>query len=113
MKMLDKNPDVWAQIIAWLSQKEVGYSVAAAVMALLRAAYVGRDSWSRRLLDAAMCSLVAYYINDGLSALGWDSNFASMGSVFIGFLGIDYISSILRRVVGSKTGSEVGNADQR
>ncbi|WP_318013137.1 phage holin family protein [Pectobacterium versatile] len=56
---------------------------------------------------------MAYYINDGLSALGWDSNFASMGSVFIGFLGIDYISSILRRVVGSKTGSEVGNADQR
>ncbi|MFJ5408131.1 phage holin family protein [Pectobacterium punjabense] len=46
-----------------------------------------------------MCSLVAYYINNGLSALGWDSNFASMGSVFIGFLGIDYISSILRALL--------------
>ncbi|PWC17143.1 phage holin, lambda family [Brenneria roseae subsp. roseae] len=104
MKMPDKNPDQWAQIIAWFSQKEVGYSTAAAVMALLRGAYVGRDSWPRRLLDAAMCSLVAYYINDGLAALGWDSSWASIGSVFIGFLGIDYISSILRRAIGNKTG---------
>ncbi|MGI8487159.1 phage holin family protein [Pectobacterium polaris] len=54
---------------------------------------------------------VAYYINDGLSTLGWDSNFASMGSVFIGFLGIDYTSSILRRVVGSKTGSNNSQVD--
>ncbi|PWC14228.1 phage holin, lambda family [Brenneria roseae subsp. americana] len=105
--MPDKNPDLWAQLIAWLSanKAETSYSFAAAVMALLRAAYIGRDSWPRRLLDAAMCSLVAFYINDGLAALGWDSKFASLGSVFIGFLGIDYIGSILRRFVGNKTGT--------
>ncbi|MEC5321182.1 phage holin, lambda family [Brenneria populi subsp. brevivirga] len=110
MKMPDKNPDLWAQIIAWFTawftahKEEAGYSAAAAIMALLRGAYVGQNSWSRRLLDAAMCSLVAYYINDGLAALGWDSSWASIGSVFIGFLGIDYISSILRRAIGNKTG---------
>lgn len=105
MRMPDKNPDLWAQIIAWFSQKEVGYSAAAAAMALLRGAYVGRDSWTRRFLDASMCALVAYYINDALAAAGWNSSWASFGSVFIGFLGIDYISSVLRRVVGNKTGT--------
>jgi lambda family phage holin len=105
--MPEKNPDLWAQLVTWLIAHRVdsGYALAAAVMALLRSAYAGRDSWYRRILDAAMCALVAFFIRDGLAAMAWDSSWATIGSVFIGFVGVDYLSSVLRRVMDNRAGT--------
>lgn len=107
MKMPDKNPDVWGPLLAWLAAHKEGggYAATAALMALLRSAYVGRDGWPRRLIDAAMCALAAYFIKDCLDAVGWDVKYATLGSIFIGSAGVDYFGSLLRRFVGARTGT--------
>ncbi|MGP1317339.1 phage holin, lambda family [Serratia sp. CY37345] len=107
MKMPDKNPDLWAQLIAWLAAHKEGggYAATAALMALLRSAYVGKQGWTRRLIDAAMCAMVAYFIKDCLAAIGWDSTYAYLGSMFIGYAGVDYFGNMLRRIASNRTGS--------
>ncbi|HFT8243363.1 TPA: phage holin family protein [Yersinia enterocolitica] len=42
--------------------------------------------------------------------LSIDQGWAMVSSVFIGYLGTDYIGSVLKRIVGNKTGA--GNANQ-
>ncbi|MCZ4058205.1 phage holin family protein [Pantoea sp. LMR881] len=63
--MPDKDPGFWASLVAWLyaHRNESGYAGLAGVMAILRATYLGKDSWSRRLLDAAMCSVFAFFFS--------------------------------------------------
>lgn len=109
--MPDKNPDLWAQLIAWLAAHKEGggYAATAALMALLRSAYVGQQGWTRRLIDAAMCAMVAYFIKDCLDAIGWDSTYAYLGSMFIGYAGVDYFGNMLRRIASNRTGSHDRN----
>ncbi|AIJ10546.1 Hypothetical protein ETEE_4140 [Edwardsiella anguillarum ET080813] len=47
-----------------------------------------------------MCAIFAFYIKDGLTLLGLDPNWASLGSVFIGFLGVDFIRQIADKRAG-------------
>ncbi|ANC41743.1 phage holin, lambda family [Hafnia alvei] len=105
MKM-DKTPDLWALILAWLAghKSEGSYSALAFLVAFLRGVYSGDSPVWRRLLDAALCAVLAFFIKDALMLLGVDTEWSYIGSVFIGFLGIDYFSSLLRRVVGNKAG---------
>ncbi|MBL3522854.1 phage holin, lambda family [Serratia plymuthica] len=106
MKMPEKNPDFWAQIIAWLAahKSEGGYALTAFIAAMLRGIYAGKSPWGRRVLDALMCSLFAWFLKDFLLAMGWEAKWASIASVFIGFAGIDYLSHTLRVFVRRKTG---------
>ena len=105
--MPEKNPDVWGQLLAWFAAHKEGdgYAATAALMALLRSAYIGREGWTRRLIDAAMCALAAYFIKDGLTFIGWDPKYAYLGSMFIGYAGVDYFGNLLRRFVNNRTGS--------
>jgi lambda family phage holin len=61
-------------------------------------------------LDAAMCSMIAWFIKDVLMILSFDPGWAMVSSVFIGYLGTDYLGSVLKRVVGNRSGT--GNANQ-
>ncbi|ELM3659698.1 phage holin, lambda family [Edwardsiella piscicida] len=101
MKM-DKNPDVWAAFFAWFAahRSEIGYASLASLMTLLRGAYTGRQPWWRRIIEAGMCAIFAFYIKDGLSLAGLDPSWASLGSVFIGFLGVDFIRQIADKRAG-------------
>ncbi|KFC87635.1 MULTISPECIES: phage holin, lambda family [Hafnia] len=105
MKM-HKSPELWAMLMTWIAEhrSEGSYAFIAGLMAILRGIYNGESPMWRRILDAAMCALVAFFIKDLLMLMSFDQKWAYIGSVFIGFLGIDYFSSVLRRVVGSKTG---------
>ncbi|WP_240733396.1 phage holin family protein [Edwardsiella piscicida] len=47
-----------------------------------------------------MCAIFAFYIKDGLSLAGLDPSWASLGSVFIGFLGVDFIRQIADKRAG-------------
>ncbi|QBB13727.1 hypothetical protein EVK84_14865 [Edwardsiella piscicida] len=60
----------------------------------------GRQPWWRRIIEAGMCAIFAFYIKDGLSLAGLDPSWASLGSVFIGFLGVDFIRQIADKRAG-------------
>jgi len=38
-----------------------------------------------------------------------NTNLSYIGSVFIGYLGTDYIGSLLKRVIGNKSGTGTAN----
>ena len=110
MKM-HNSPDVWTLIVTWVAEHkgELVSALIAAVMALLRGWYAGGGR-TQRMLDAAMCSIIAWFLKDILVLLSIDQGWAMVSSVFIGYLGTDYIGSVLKRIVGNKTGA--GNANQ-
>lgn len=109
--MPEKNPDFWAQIIAWLAahKSEGGYALTAFIAAMLRGIYAGSAPWKRRFLDALMCALVAWFLRDFLLTAGFEEKYASIGSVIIGYMGIDYLSHLLRSFVSRKVGVEDDN----
>ncbi|EOA3030955.1 phage holin, lambda family, partial [Yersinia enterocolitica] len=110
MKM-HNSPDVWTLIAAWVAEHrgELLSALVAAIMALLRGWYAGGGR-TQRMLDAAMCSIIAWFLKDIFVLLSIDQGWAMVSSVFIGYLGTDYIGSVLKRIVGNKTGA--GNANQ-
>ncbi|HHH0419329.1 TPA: phage holin, lambda family, partial [Yersinia enterocolitica] len=110
MKM-HNSPDVWTVIGLWVAEHrgELLSAALAALMALLRGWYSGDDK-VKVTLDAAMCSLIAWFIKDVLLILSIDPSWAMVSSVFLGYLGTAYIGSVLRRIIGNKTGA--GNANQ-
>lgn len=117
-KMPEKDPGFWASLIAWLyaHKNESGYAGLAGVMALLRATYIGKETWPRRLLDAAMCSFFAFFLQPTLQVIGsaFNWNFSEdttrVAAVFLGFLGVDYISSKIRRQIDKRFGDSDVNS---
>ena len=101
-----KQPDVYGAIIAWIAEHkgELLSAVLAAIMALLRGAYAGGGK-IKVMLDAAMCSVMAWFIKDILMIVNLEPNWALIVSVFVGYLGTDYIGSILKRLIGNKSGA--------
>ncbi len=116
-RMPEKDPGFWASLLGWLyaHKNESGYAGLAGVMAILRATYIGKDTWPRRLLDAAMCSVFAFFLQPTLQVIGsvFNWNFSDdttrVVAVFLGFLGVDWLSSKLRRLIDKRLGDS--NAD--
>jgi lambda family phage holin len=110
MKM-NSSSDVWPLIVTWVAEHrgELLSALVAAIMALLRGWYSGGGR-TQRMLDAAMCSIIAWFLKDIFDLLSIDQGWAMVSSVYIGYLGTDYIGSVLKRIVGNKMGS--GNANQ-
>lgn len=87
----------------WLQQHKADLVAAglALVMAYLRGWHSG-NGLLPRLLDAAMCSLIAFFLSDVLILMNLNDDWAMIGSVFIGYLGTGYLGGVLRRVIGHK-----------
>jgi lambda family phage holin len=110
MKM-HQSPELWNLITLWVAEHrgELLSAFLAAAMAILRGLYSGGGR-AKLALDAAMCSMIAWFIKDVLMILSFDPGWAMVSSVFIGYLGTDYLGSVLKRVVGNRSGT--GNANQ-
>lgn len=116
-RMPDKDPGFWAGLLAWLyaHKNESGYAAIAGVMALLRASYLGVVSWPKRILDAAMCSMFAFFLQPTLRVVGsifnWDisPDTAWIFAIFIGALGFDYLREKLGHQINRRLGDD--NAD--
>ncbi|AGQ28802.1 MULTISPECIES: phage holin, lambda family [Serratia] len=78
-------------------------AILAGLMALLHGAY-RNVGMRRRLLNAGMCALLAWTVRDALALTGLELKWANLASVLIGFLGADYISALIKRFIGKKTG---------
>lgn len=91
-----KQPDIYGAIIAWIAEHrgELLSAILAALMALLRGAYAGGG---KVMLDAVMCSVIAWFIRDILIIINIEQDWALITSVFIGYLGTDFIGSVLKK----------------
>lgn len=109
MKM-HQSPEIWNLITAWVAEHrgELLSAFLAAAMAILRGLYSGGGK-GKLTLDAAMCAMIAWFIKDVLLILSFSPDWAAVFSVFIGYLGTDYLGSVLKRAVGNRSGT--GNAN--
>ncbi|MFI8418603.1 phage holin, lambda family [Serratia sp. NPDC078593] len=103
--MSSLEPDTVGLLIQQVSEylQPIINAILAGMMALLIGAY-RNVGIRRRLLNAGMCALLAWTARDALSLMGWEIKWANITSVLIGFLGADYISALIKKIIGKKTG---------
>ena len=65
-------------------------------MAYLRGRYNG-GAFTKTVIDATMCAIIAQFIRDLLDFAGLSSNPAYITSVFIGYIGNGLIGSLIKR----------------
>lgn len=102
---MKENPDLWEQIFIVLSSmKEQGISTSlAGGMAILRGLYNG-GGWKKTSIDGLMCAMFAWFIKDILILFNINHEFAYLASVFIGYIGVDSVSKLLKGRAGVKNG---------
>lgn len=66
------------------------------------------DAFTKTVIDATMCAIIAWFIRDLLDFAGLSSNLAYITSVFIGYIGTDSIGSLIKRFAAKKAGVEDG-----
>ncbi len=109
MKMPEKH-DLLAAILA---AKEQGIgAILAFAMAYLRGRYNG-GAFTKTVIDATMCAIIAWFIRDLLDFAGLSSNLAYITSVFIGYIGTDSIGSLIKRFAAKKAGVEDGEINNQ
>lgn len=98
---MKETPEFWDQIFQILSEhREQGISATlAAAMAVMRGKYNG-GGWKKTLFDGAICALFAWFVKDILTLIGVNHEFAYLASVFIGYIGVDALSKIIKGKVG-------------
>lgn len=90
---------------AFLATKEQSISALLAfAMACLRGFYQGRKAL-KTLIDAAMCAMIAWFIKDILKIIGLSGDLSYVASVFIGYVGTDFINRTIKRKFNNKLGS--------
>ncbi len=86
--MFSIEPDAVGLIVQRVCEylQPVLNAILAGVMALLHGAY-RNVGIRRRLLNAAMCALLASTVRDALALMGLELKWANLASVLIGFMG--------------------------
>ncbi|MEY0017458.1 phage holin, lambda family [Providencia rettgeri] len=101
MQNMKDTPELWEQVFNLLSQyKEQGILAGlAGTVAVLRSMYNG-GGWKKTLLDGVMCAFFGWFAKDLLAFVGVNPDFAYLASVFIGYLGVETLSKILKGKAG-------------
>lgn len=104
MNHMKETPEFWDQVFQIIaSHKEQGISASLATgMAILRGKYNG-GGWRKTLFDGAMCALFAWFVKDLLTLLGLNHELAYLASVFIGYVGVDGLSKLIKGKAGLKS----------
>lgn len=106
-----KMPEKHDLLSALMAAKEQGIgAILAFAMAYLRGRYNG-GAFTKTVIDAMMCAIIAWFVRDLLDLTGLSSNLAYIASVFIGYLGTDSIGSLIKRFAAKKTG--IGDSSQQ
>ncbi|MBJ2116171.1 MULTISPECIES: phage holin, lambda family [Proteus] len=101
MNHMKESPEFWDQVFQVIvAHKEQGISASLATgMAILRGKYNG-GGWTKTLFDGAMCALFAWFVKDLLTLLSLNQDFAYLASVFIGYVGVDGLSKLIKGKAG-------------
>ena len=101
-----RKHDLLAAILAAKEQGILGQSLAFAMAYLFRR-YNG-GAFTKTVIDATMCAIIAQFIRDLLDFAGLSSNLAYITSVFIGYIGTDSDWFVIKRFAAKKAGVEDG-----
>ena len=104
MKM-PENMTCWPPF-SWQRNKASGQSLRLQ-WRTFRGRYNG-GAFTKTVIDATMCAIIAQFIRDLLDFAGIGSNLAYITSVFIGYIGTDSIGSLIKRFAAKKAGVEDG-----
>lgn len=105
---MKKMPEKHDLLTAMMAAKEQGIgAILAFAMAYLRGRYNG-GAFTKTVIDAMMCAIIAWFVRDLLDFFGLTSNLAYIASVFIGYIGTDSIGSLIKRFAAKKSGVEDG-----
>lgn len=86
----------------FLSAREQGIgAVLAFIMAILRGRY-NSNSFTKTLIDALMCAMIAWFVRDLLVFFGLDTELGYITSVFIGYVGTESIGAFIKRVINRR-----------
>ena len=85
------------------AKEQASGAILAFAMAYLRGRYNG-GAFTKTVIDATMCAIIAWFIRDLLDFAGLSSNLAYITSVFIGYIGTDSIGSLIKRFAAKKAG---------
>ena len=88
-------------------EQGIGAILAFAMAYLSRGRYNG-GAFTKTVIDATMCAIIAQFIRDLLDFAD-HSNLAYITSVFIGYIGTDSIGSLIKRFAAKKAGVEDRN----
>ncbi|MFS1538029.1 MAG: phage holin, lambda family [Candidatus Phlomobacter fragariae] len=93
---MDKLTEPWESVCVFLvSIKEQGVgAMLAFLMAWLRGRYQEKK-WRKTLIDATICAIIAWFARDLLEFLGLSSRLVYLTSVFIGYIGTDFLGETL------------------
>ncbi|MGJ3354658.1 phage holin, lambda family [Providencia sp. Je.9.19] len=105
MNKMNNTPEWLDHILGWIiSVKEQGMgALLAGGMAMLRGKYNG-GGWRKTSIDAVMCSVFAWFAKDILNLFGMNTELVYLLSVFVGYLGVDFIGRLLRKATANKIG---------
>ena len=92
MKMPEKSPDLWAAVIAWLSDHEYQLYAAGmgAAMGVLGVMYRGGGR-RQRLLEGLICGLIGAALVPLMQWMEMPPSMAGFGACWVGFIGVEQI----------------------
>ena len=96
--MPEKNPDLWAALLAWLSVHAPSiYAFGlSAIIAVVRVVY-GGGSRRQMLLEGVMCGLATLTAIPLLQYLGLPQSMATFAGGLFGFIGVEKLRDIAVR----------------
>lgn len=113
MTMPEKNPDVWAQIWAFLSyqlanhnQFWCGVFIAFVASVSKSFLYGKKDTVRRVLVEAFLCSLIAGSIRPILVHFGLEIDLITPIGAAVGLLGTSVIRQVVLRFLKNKAGAD-------
>lgn len=90
MRMPEKSPDLWAAVIAWLSDHEYQLYAAGmgAAMGVLGVMYRGGGR-RQRLLEGLICGLIGAALVPLMQWMDMPPSMAGFGACWVGFIGVE------------------------
>lgn len=102
--MPEKNPDIYAQLWAWISAKLANHNiilcsvVIAFFVSLIKSfLYAQKDTPKRVFAEACLCSLIVFSVNPILVHSQWDNSFIIPIGTMIGMFGTSIIRQLIFR----------------
>jgi lambda family phage holin len=103
MKMPEKNPSTWAELLVWMIQFAPNLYAPAlsVVIAGLRVLY-GGGTWRQVWLEGALCGAATLAIKPLLIWLGMPADLAVFIGACFGFVGVEKLRERADQVLGRK-----------
>ncbi|WP_457977098.1 phage holin, lambda family [Pseudomonas aeruginosa] len=103
MQMPEKDPSLWAALLAWLSlyQPQLYASGLSVGIAILRVVY-GGGTRRQMLLEGALCGLVTLALVPLLEWMGLPQSMATFAGGAVGFMGVEKLRDVADRIADWK-----------